>query len=898
MEFFLQLEKFQTVQTQSKLPESRSYNYFWFHELRTRRSLRLLKPLSLSLTSRSIHVLENTNFTEVIMSQCGTKNPFVPMATDTPTKSNTKNIWGDEYSGKPSEHVPVWNIPAAIPKRFLTPAEIDFEHKKKLLAHRLPMLTPEDISRERFPYHVILLNELHESGYPDVAKEMKSLLRRQEFSQGGNFTAPASNDMLETKKELLDAIADALKYCSDVVQKKQISIAINVRKTMAEHMIKIDLVWIAKHFYRTCLDLTTELPKESCAQFRSEIKCILGYLEIDNVEKSDWCTKVAIGLLEESRELSKGQTWIFHSKILVLKLRKPINLYGLRSDFLIINGHSMTIHSVATLMLNEVLQARAGSIVFSTAKEFQTEFYMEKALNYAQRAMILAGEIHEPTAEISARMTLGAIFLKKKEFYAALTHLEEFQKSASLHCDHEAEAISFNMIGCCYVGLENAENAVESFVCQKEIADMHNFPDLSVDALQNIGQVLLQEGLLLEAELCFAEAFHGFKNLDVPRNVNTENCWVKTGISAGLNLWTKFAGHCRRNQVRDYENILNWKSHRAQPRRISKVPMEILQLDDVFSNYDPVTKIPRHNVESLGNFVDKAKKHLVIGPDSLVDLQDAFRVEVEAQKRNDRRIKTAKPKTLTVRIRGPPTSSSSYLSSRHSSTTMTGTETGYLTNVSDLDENRFIIFESDLRSTIKKRGGTYDDGGSRWTIASTRTIKGSDPNDPTKTKTHSVALIPTFRSKLSTYTQEDELAFQALELTDTALKMVAGSDDDLILVEVSATKGVVAAKKKSEFERPSKSMKTFGHNSSNDFMQKSKAFLSTKTNAMTTAFMSRADVAKQKLKLSNDTRSNAPSLWAPSRLQMNRLSSSTEKMISRVALHTFREDVPTDEDDK
>ena len=66
----------------------------------------------------------------------------------------------------------------------------------------------------------------------------------------------------------------------------------------------------------------------------------------------------------------------------------------------------------------------------------------------------MAEESGQWVAISTAQMLLGAILLKQGDFQDALEHFAHFRKRTSIRCDFEAEAIAFNMIGCCHIGLE------------------------------------------------------------------------------------------------------------------------------------------------------------------------------------------------------------------------------------------------------------------------------------------------------------------------------------------------------------------------------------------------------------------------------------------------------------
>lgn len=163
------------------------------------------------------------------------------------------------------------------------------------------------------------------------------------------------------------------------------------------------------------------------------------------------------------------------SSLLEIMWLQKLKIPGLSLDYEVIDGRSMTIHSIATLLMYEALSLKASQVVFSSSS---TMAELKAAHECAQDALTyviikdcqckicpiemimqclicrrMAEESRQWVAMSTAQMLLGAIFLKQGDFEDALEHFAHFRKRAAIRCDFEAEAIAFNMIGCCHLGL-------------------------------------------------------------------------------------------------------------------------------------------------------------------------------------------------------------------------------------------------------------------------------------------------------------------------------------------------------------------------------------------------------------------------------------------------------------
>ena len=165
------------------------------------------------------------------------------------------------------------------------------------------------------------------------------------------------------------------------------------------------------------------------------------------------------------------------------------------------------------------------------------------------------------------------------------------------------------------IRLQDPTNALESFVCQKEVADEQELEDLAIDALQNIGQVLLAEGLTVEAEACCYLVNQRMNDLDTPvmnKQKLLNNSWIRFAISAGMNSWSRMAGLCRLAKQEELVHVNKWKGYRRPMPVLKHVSFEFSYLKDVYPQADPELKVLPETDSNIDHFF-RINKHLLDG---------------------------------------------------------------------------------------------------------------------------------------------------------------------------------------------------------------------------------------------------------------------------------------------
>ena len=121
---------------------------------------------------------------------------------------------------------------------------------------------------------------------------------------------PQSVPRLASNQQQLNFYAQKLQICSQLVSKGKQNeilylrvhinramnyllagkhhIAFSIRQALSEELLlKGDKIWLAKHFYETCAEISQQIsPDELRGKCESETKCILGYVELDQAEEN------------------------------------------------------------------------------------------------------------------------------------------------------------------------------------------------------------------------------------------------------------------------------------------------------------------------------------------------------------------------------------------------------------------------------------------------------------------------------------------------------------------------------------------------------------------------------------------------------------------------------------
>lgn len=136
---------------------------------------------------------------------------------------------------------------------------------------------------------------------------------------------------------------------------------------------------------------------------------------------------------------------------------------------------------------------------------------------------------------------------------------------------------------------------------ENELATEKQFLELQADSFEHMGFIMLQEGVLTEAELSLREAYQLYKQ-SLPKhkdeeffklNANkqksfTDSTWAFAAMAAGVNLWGRVAGLCRQahNNYEALDAIVDWKDRRDNLIRVPKPSQSPAYADEIVGGLD------------------------------------------------------------------------------------------------------------------------------------------------------------------------------------------------------------------------------------------------------------------------------------------------------------------------
>ena len=196
----------------------------------------------------------------------------------------------------------------------------------------------------------------------------------------------------------------------------------------------------------------------------------------------------------------------------------------------------------------------------------------------------------------------------------------------------------------------------------------------------------------MEAEECFAYAQCELQSLETDRLLNhdrtIDNVWVMFAITAGMNMWGRLSGHCRKAGETNLDIVTKWKGYR-RPMDMTQLPSsEAERLAQVFPHYHASsrTKLPSLSPSDVETFL-AANRRLVDGLSDNGVPYDAY-----------------------------PTSSTADLMAQNRLKLQIAAAREPKVKFESLDRGHRVLYDSDLRGTVQKLGHVYKQGESVWTL--------------------------------------------------------------------------------------------------------------------------------------------------------------------------------------
>ncbi|CAG7733428.1 unnamed protein product [Allacma fusca] len=448
--------------------------------------------------------------------------------------------------------------------------DYDFEERKHRYRHLIPVYTLQQVQRLTLSYHELLMKTLMEHGYKSVVDELVEILGKENKASGNcehtQFSQP-NQDPLISQPNIFKRIAETLKFAQDLDDMDKPEHAVLLRKDLAVFMMQDRRNWIARHLLETCLVKADSLGDTS-DRTEAECHCFIAYLAMNECDLNQNSIEENLLHLKICRELSENQRWNLRTEVVILRIKKPIYIHGFRDEEQLIDGSSMHIYNIATLLEHELLIKLVDQLLF---KDIITRNDVLLAAQYTDDALNLAIEVHESEAMSAALVRFGNILLGMGCFDEAMEYFEELQLQAELRQDRESEAMGFHGLGCSFNGKRETACALEMFAVQLERAE--GIFDLEAEACEEIGMTLLSEGQTLEAKASLwmsGEKFEEGKDKYKTPKTLLDDSWALAGLALGLELWGRYSGLTRRRSVKDIRAIIEFKNLRKPLPKVKR----------------------------------------------------------------------------------------------------------------------------------------------------------------------------------------------------------------------------------------------------------------------------------------------------------------------------------------